>query len=242
MFQRFIDTGMTAPRLLGKTTTRVATKVVGAIKRDLPEALVNSVPLRERLAFGEVAHGSSSASFHYSVFGAKKILPVCQRQPGQARTRGRRLTSNDRADRGYSCGSLPRSTARASTTHRGRRRSCSRLLTTCKHLLKTDSGRPERAHPREFPPVDAGRSSARQSCCRCTPTAGIIAWRQPAMRWCRKRAASPRRSESNVRNLAPQSPCPTASRVWLLTLLDRVCSGAMWHGRVGRCRAPRRLM
>ncbi|RZI53522.1 MAG: SDR family NAD(P)-dependent oxidoreductase [Pseudonocardia sp.] len=56
MYQRYLDTGMTAPWLVGKTTTdRVAAKAVVAIKRDLPEVHVNSVPLRGTLAFGEVA-------------------------------------------------------------------------------------------------------------------------------------------------------------------------------------------
>ncbi|MDI9979423.1 SDR family NAD(P)-dependent oxidoreductase [Rhodococcus sp. IEGM 1307] len=56
MFQRVTDAGMSAPRLLGRTTTeRVATKVVSAIKGDLPEVIVNSVPIRGVLAFGELA-------------------------------------------------------------------------------------------------------------------------------------------------------------------------------------------
>ncbi|MEE2033387.1 SDR family NAD(P)-dependent oxidoreductase [Rhodococcus chondri] len=56
MFQRYLDNGMRAPRLVGNTTTdRVAAKVVAAIERDLPEVHVNSVPLRPVLALAEVA-------------------------------------------------------------------------------------------------------------------------------------------------------------------------------------------
>ncbi|MFD9663624.1 SDR family NAD(P)-dependent oxidoreductase [Rhodococcus sp. NPDC059968] len=56
MYQRFADTGLKASRLVGTTTTdRVAAKIVGAIRHDQPEVIVNSVPIRGVLAFGELA-------------------------------------------------------------------------------------------------------------------------------------------------------------------------------------------
>lgn len=56
MYQRMVDSGLKASRLLGTTTTdRVAAKVIGVIRKDKPEVLVNSVPLRGILALGQLA-------------------------------------------------------------------------------------------------------------------------------------------------------------------------------------------
>lgn len=56
MYQRMVEEGITSNRLIGSTTVeKVAHQVVEAIRRDRPEVVVNSQPLRPIIALAQIA-------------------------------------------------------------------------------------------------------------------------------------------------------------------------------------------
>lgn len=56
MYQRMLEEGLKASRLVGETTTeRVADAVVRAIRRDLPEVIESGAPIRPALALAQLA-------------------------------------------------------------------------------------------------------------------------------------------------------------------------------------------
>ena len=58
MYQRMLDEGLKASRLMGETTTeKVADAVVRAIRRDLPEVIESGAPIRPALALAQLAPG-----------------------------------------------------------------------------------------------------------------------------------------------------------------------------------------
>jgi short-subunit dehydrogenase len=58
MYQRMLDDGFKANRMVGETTTaKVTARVIDAIRRDLPEVIETGAPLRPMLAIGQLAPG-----------------------------------------------------------------------------------------------------------------------------------------------------------------------------------------
>ncbi len=58
MYQRMVEAGLRANRLVGETTLeRVADAVVRAIRRDLPEVIESGAPIRPALALAQLAPG-----------------------------------------------------------------------------------------------------------------------------------------------------------------------------------------
>jgi short-subunit dehydrogenase len=58
MYQRMVEQGIRANRLMGETTVeRVVDAVVRAIQRDLPEVIESGAPIRPALAFAQLAPG-----------------------------------------------------------------------------------------------------------------------------------------------------------------------------------------
>ncbi len=58
MYQRMIEQGIRASRLMGETTVeKVVEAVVRAIRRDLPEVIESGAPIRPALAFAQLAPG-----------------------------------------------------------------------------------------------------------------------------------------------------------------------------------------
>jgi short-subunit dehydrogenase len=58
MYQRMVEAGLRANRLMGETTLeRVADAVVRAIRRDLPEVIESGAPIRPALALAQLAPG-----------------------------------------------------------------------------------------------------------------------------------------------------------------------------------------
>jgi short-subunit dehydrogenase len=58
MYQRMLDDGFKANRLVGETSTAKITKrVIDAIRRDLPEVIETGAPIRPMLAIGQLAPG-----------------------------------------------------------------------------------------------------------------------------------------------------------------------------------------
>jgi short-subunit dehydrogenase len=58
MYQRMLDDGFKANRLVGETTTaKITARVIDAIRRDLPEVIETGAPLRPMLAIGQLAPG-----------------------------------------------------------------------------------------------------------------------------------------------------------------------------------------
>jgi short-subunit dehydrogenase len=56
MYQRMVEQGMSSNRLMGTTTTeRIASKVVAAIRDDLPDVIDSGAPVRPLLAIGQLA-------------------------------------------------------------------------------------------------------------------------------------------------------------------------------------------
>jgi short-subunit dehydrogenase len=56
MYQRMLDDGFKANRLVGETSTaKITSRVVEAIRRDLPEVIETGAPLRPMLAIGQLA-------------------------------------------------------------------------------------------------------------------------------------------------------------------------------------------
>lgn len=58
MYQRMLDRGIRANRLMGETTVeKVVDAVVRAIRRDLPEVIESGAPIRPALALAQLAPG-----------------------------------------------------------------------------------------------------------------------------------------------------------------------------------------
>jgi short-subunit dehydrogenase len=56
MYQRMLDDGLKANRMVGETTTaKVTDRVIAAVRRDLPEVIETGAPLRPMLAIGQLA-------------------------------------------------------------------------------------------------------------------------------------------------------------------------------------------
>jgi short-subunit dehydrogenase len=58
MYQRMLDDGFKANRLVGETSTaKITARVIEAIRRDLPEVIETGAPIRPMLALGQLAPG-----------------------------------------------------------------------------------------------------------------------------------------------------------------------------------------
>jgi short-subunit dehydrogenase len=83
MYQRMVEEGVKASRMVGETTTeKVADAVVRAIRRDEPEAIVNGTPMRPALAIVQLAPGLAERVA--PIFGVTELF----RRTAAARGRG----------------------------------------------------------------------------------------------------------------------------------------------------------